>query len=164
VIEGLRHYWEQLQVRERRIVLAGAVVLLLMGLYVLVWEPLVDGRARLAREVAEQRALLGWMEQSAREVQALRGSSAPRRNSGQSLMAVVDRTARAEGLADVLERVQPDGEKAVRVWLSQAPFDQSLRWLDKLMASQGVRVTGLVVERGDVAGKADLRITLEGGA
>lgn len=145
-------------------VLGGAVALVLMGLYVAVWEPLVDGRARLAREVAEQRALLGWMEQSAREVQALRGSNTSRPSSGQSLMAVVDRTARAEGLAEVLERVQPDGEKAVRVWLTQAPFDQSLRWLDKLVASQGVRVTGLVVERGATPGKADLRITLEAGA
>lgn len=162
-MERFRQYWDQLQVRERRILLFGAVAVLLMGLYVLVWEPLVDGRARLEREVAEQRALLGWMEQSAREVRALRGSSTPRRNTGQSLMAVVDRTARAQGLGEVLERVQPDGENAVRVWLTQAPFDQSLRWLDKLTAEQGLRVTGLVVERSPEPGKADVRITLEAG-
>jgi general secretion pathway protein M len=162
--ERLKLYWQQLQPRERRILLLGAAAVVIMAAYVLAWEPLVEGRARLQRDVAEQRVLLGWMEQSAREVQALRGSRAPQRNTGQSLMAVVDRTARAQGLGQALERVQPDGETAVRVWLKQAPFDQSLRWLDQLIATQGLRVTGLVVERGNEAGKVDARITLEAGA
>lgn len=164
MIEQLKQYWDRLQARERRVLLVGAVALVLLILYAVVWEPLVDGRARLAREVTEQRALLAWMEQSAREVQVLRGNQASQGLGGQSLMSVVDRTARAEGLGEVLERVQPDGEKAVRVWLTQAPFDQSLRWLDKLTTIQGVRITGLVVERGETPGKADLRITLEVGA
>jgi general secretion pathway protein M len=164
MIERLRLHWDQLQARERRVLAAGAAAVLVMAVYVLAWEPLVDGRARLQGEVTEQRALLAWMEQSAREVQALRGSRTPQRNSGQSLMAVVDRTARAQGLGTALERVQPDGERAVRVWLKQAPFDQSLRWLDQLITAQGLRVTGLVVERGSEAGKVDARITLEAGA
>lgn len=164
MIERLRQHWEQLQVRERRVLLFGAVAVILMGLYVLVWEPVVVGRAKLEQEVAEQQELLAWMEQSAREVQALRGSNRNTgRTGGQSIMSVVDSTARTQGLSNVLE-VQPEGDNTVRIRLSQASFDQTLRWLDKLVNEKNLRITGLVVERRPEPGKVDARITLEAGA
>jgi general secretion pathway protein M len=162
----LKQRWSQLQARERRILLVGALALILLGGYSLVWEPYVDSRARLERDVAEQRALLEWMERSAREVQALRGGRpAGGAASGQSLLALADGSARAQGLGSALQRVEPDGANGVRVWLEQAPFDDVLRWLDKLSSERGVRVSSFATERrAEQPGRVDVRIVLEGGA
>jgi general secretion pathway protein M len=136
----------------------------LLGIYALVWDPYVQGVTRLEQEVAEQRALLSWMENAAREVKALRGSGMAARPGGQSLLTLVDSTARAQGLENALQRVQPEGQNTVRVWLEKASFDDTLRWLDRLTGQQGLRVTGLVVEPLQEAGRVNARITLEGGA
>jgi general secretion pathway protein M len=64
-----------------------------------------------------------------------------------------------------LQRVEPEGANGVRVWLEQAPFDDVLRWLDKLSTERGVRVTAFATERrAEQPGRADVRVVLEGGA
>jgi len=164
MMEMLKQRWAQLQARERRMLLGGAVALLVLGGYALVWDPYVQSAARLEQDVAEQRALLEWMEQSAREVQALRGSRPAGSTSGQSLLAVADGSARAQGLGSVLQQVEPEGSNGVRVVLEQAPFDDVMRWLDKLATERGMRVSAFAAERrGDQPGRSDVRVVLEGG-
>jgi general secretion pathway protein M len=165
MLEALKQRWAQMQARERKVLGGGFIAVLVLGGYSLVWEPYTDSMARLEQDVAEQRALLEWMERSAREVQSLRGSGKRIGSGGQSLLAIADGTARAQGLGSVLQRVEPEGANGVRVWLEQAPFDDVLRWLDRLAAERGVRVTAFATERrSEQPGRADIRIVLEGGA
>lgn len=165
MIESLKQRWSQLQTREKRILIGGAAALVLLGGYALVWEPYVESGTRLERDVAEQRALLQWMEASAREVQALRGSQPAGGTGGQSLLALADGSARAQGLGSALKRVEPEGANGVRVLLEQANFDDVLRWLDKIATERGVRVSAFSTERrSEQPGRVDVRIVLEGGA
>jgi general secretion pathway protein M len=138
------------------------VALVLLGGYAFLWDPYVNATARLQQEVAERRALVEWMETSAQEVRGLSGSLPANRGS-QSLLALADGTARAQGLGPALQRVEPDGQRGVRVWLEQAPFDDVLRWLDKLVLENGVAVTAFTAERRPEAGRVNVRIVLEGG-
>lgn len=160
----LKERWAQLQERERRVLLGGAVALVLLGGYALVWDPWMQAVSRLEQDVAEQRVLLGWMKQSVHEVQMLRGNrpgGAPA--AGQSLLTLIDGSARAQGLGTAMQRVEPEGN-GVRVWLEKAPFDEVMRWLDRL-GDRGVRVTSFATER--VAGQSgvvNVRLVLEGGA
>lgn len=153
----LKEHWGRLQERERHFLLGGAVALLLLGGYGLIWDPYVEGMARLEKEVVEQRALLRWMEEAAAEVQGLRRG---RPVKGGSLLALADSTARAAGLGSALKRVEPEGQRGVRVWFEQVPFDDLLRWLDQL-SQRGVRLSGLVVERRPEPGRIDARLVLE---
>ncbi|MEX0899964.1 MAG: type II secretion system protein M [Gammaproteobacteria bacterium] len=145
--------------RERLLIggAAGAVVLLLA--YLLVVEPLQQRRAVLERGVVAQRELLAWMRDA---VVPLRGNtSAPADSRGQSLFAVVDRSARATVLAGALQRVQPEGQGNVRVWFNDAPFDDLVRWIATLQREHGITVNTLSVERVDTAGLVNARVTLE---
>jgi len=158
----MKQWWLSLQPRERRLVGGGGVLLALLALYTLVWEPYASEREALEQRVAAQRELLTWMEQAAQEVRALRGSAAPVADtSGQSLLALVDSTAKAQGLGKTVTRVQPEGTGSVRVWLEQAPFDRMLVWLDTLTGKYGIRVGGVVAERTDTPGLANARVVLE---
>ncbi len=159
----MRQYWDNLQPRERRILAVGAVALLLLLLYALVWDPYRSAVARLEQSVAEQRELVIWMQGAAAEVNRLQKSSGRKQlPPGQSLLTVVDSMAKAQGLGQAIKRVQPDGARAVRVWMEQASFDSVLKWIDTLNARYGIVVTGLVVDRQETPGLVNARVVVEG--
>lgn len=146
--------------RERLLVGGAAVVLILLLAYLLIIEPLQQRRAVLERGVAAQRELLAWMRDA---VVPLRGAAAPADSRGQSLFAVVDRSARTTVLAGALQRVQPEGQGNVRVWFENAPFDDLVRWVATLQREHGITVNTLSIERTDAAGLVTARLTLERG-
>lgn len=156
-----REYWDNLQRRERRMVLGGAFVAVLLLLYGLVVEPIMGELSRLQTSVHERHVVLAWMQQAAQEVKQMNlGSQVP--SDHDSLLALVDSSARQHQLGPGIKRLQPEGQSGVRVWLEQVAFDDVLTWVDAL-AVRSVRITGLSVERSTVPGLVDLRIVMEGG-
>ncbi len=162
-MNALKSWWGGLQARERQLLGGGGLLLTVMLLWAFVWYPFTKELHRLRSSVTEQRELLAWMEQAAQEAKRLQGSqthSAPR-GGRQSLLTIVDSTARSQGLGTSLKRVQPEGE-AVRVWLEQASFDTVLRWLNLVSQQHGVSITGLALERSATPGQVDVRAILAG--
>jgi general secretion pathway protein M len=161
----MKAWFAGLDPRERKLVIAAAALLLVLLLYVGLWEPLVSNVERLRTSTAQQQAVLSWMQQAAREVKQLRGggSSVAKPASGRSLLSLVDSSAKTGRLGTALKRVQPDGEKRVRVWLESASFDDLVRWLNTLQQRQGVQVVSSVFEAKENAGRVDARIVFEAG-
>ncbi len=157
----MNRYWSTLQPRERRIVLIGATLLLVLGVYALIWAPLTERTATLRENVRAERETLDWMRQAASEVTRLRGRAAPAGAAGGPLLTRVDTAARSHGLADALKRVQPEGSDNIRVWLEGASFDAVLRWLHEI-AGGGVQISALVVDRAETPGSINARVTLSG--
>lgn len=158
----MKAWWDGLAQREQQLVAGGAGLLILLILYVAIWLPLQSSRARLTEQFEQQRETLRWMEQSAAEIRQLSARTANRRPAtGQSLLGLIDQTARAQQLSDAVKRVQPDGTHSVRVWLENAAFDDVIRWLGTLEQGHGVALEALNVERGEAAGRVSARLTLE---
>ena len=160
----MKAWLASLEQRERRLVLIGAALLIVMLIYVAMWEPLVSNVENLRSSTAEQRSVLLWMQQAAQEVRQLSGASGARINptSGQSLLSLVDRTAKSGKLGLALKRVQPDGEQRVRVWMEGAAFDDIVSWLVQLETRYGVRIDDSVFEVKEEAGRVDARLVFEG--
>ena len=68
-----RLYWSKLAAREKAMLVAGGVFLLLVLLYLLLWQPLLDARARLGKLLPRQQQTL----QSARQLVSQIQSSGP---------------------------------------------------------------------------------------
>jgi general secretion pathway protein M len=136
-----------------------------MLLYVGIWEPLVNKVDALRVSTAEQESLLVWMRSAAQEVKQLRGRSGQpaKPASGQSLLSLVDRTAKSGQLGPALKRVQPDGDQKVRVWLESASFDDVVRWLTTLETRHGVHVESSVFQALEATGRVDARLVFEAG-
>lgn len=158
----MKHYWANLQPRERQTLLGGGIALALILVYGLVIDPFQQELARLEKSVEAQTVELAWMQQSAAEVKRLRASNPAARNgAGGSLMSRVDASARSTGLSGAIREIKPEGQ-GVRVRLEQVSFDDMLRWFDQLSASQGVTVAGLVMERLPEPGRVNASVVLEG--
>lgn len=151
---------EQLQPRERLIVLAGSGVLAVMVLYLGIWEPLVNAQRQRAAALDGARALAVRIESAAALAQSGRRGGAVDRSA--ALLSVVDQTSRGGTLGKAPTRVQPDGagDKAVKVWFDDVPFDNTLRWLGELQARYGVGVDSAEIEPGSAPGLVNARFTL----
>jgi general secretion pathway protein M len=158
----MKAWFESLDLRERRLLIGGGVLLLALLLYVAIWEPLVNKVDGLRASTVEQQAVLAEMRQMALEVKRLGGGKRTvRPASGRSLLSLVDSTAKSARLGDALKRVQPDGEQRVQVWLEGVSFDQLVSWLVTLEQRQGVRAVSSVFEAKDESGRVDARLVFE---
>lgn len=157
----MKDWFYGLEPRERLVLGAGAAVLALVLVYALIWDPLAGRYRQLQERVASQQETLIWMQQAAIRIKALRGAApgGGRGLGGRSLMAVVDQSARAGGLADSIKRIEPDGTKGVKVWLEGAAFDPMVIWLGDLARNYGVEAGSLSIEP-QGAGRVNARLTL----
>jgi general secretion pathway protein M len=159
----MREWFQGLGSREQLLVGAGAIVVLLLLVYVLVWSPLGEGYATMKTRVGAQRDTAAWMVQGAQTLQQLkRRAPAVRSLGGKSLLATADSTARANGLGPFLKRVEPEGSQNVRVWLENASFDLVVKWLGALGTTYGIETDSASMERvAGEAGKINARLTLQ---
>lgn len=159
-LQQLRSRFESLEARERYFLLSAVVVVSLTLLYLLVVEPLVQYHEQLETRIETQRQEVAWMR-GAVQVLRERGGPAPANvESGGSLLALTDSSARSAGLAKPLKRIQQDGDDAVRVRLEAAGFDQVILWLDDLERRYGVVATEMSVDRAEGAGLVNASLTL----
>ncbi len=160
----MRDWFDNLSLRERALVLGGGLLGLILFYWLLVWEPMVRQSAQLEAGIQEQARVLGTLHQAAEQVRVLRaqGGSAPQQ-SRRSLLAVVDGSSKQAGISEQIKRMQPEGQKSVRLWMDDAPFDDLLRWLDQLEAQHGIRATAASIDRQDRSGTVKVRLTLARG-
>ena len=160
----MKAWLESLAARERIMVIVGATALVLFLLYALIWSPVRSGYLDLQESVAVKRDTAVWMQESAQRLAQLKRSRGPvaRGLGGQSLLALADKTARSDGLADALKRVEPEGSNNVKVWLEGASFDVVISWLGSLSNKYGINVDTVTLERvSEMAGRVNARLTLQ---
>lgn len=151
-----------LQVRERWIVGVGALALLLTAVYLAIWEPLTQAHESRSAALESSRALAIRIEQAAAKLQGSRGGATAAATAGRtlSLMAAVDQASKQTSLGKAPSRMQPEGDREVRVWFEDVSFDALLRWLNDLQTRYGVSVQTLDVEPQDAPGRVNVRLSL----
>ncbi len=161
----MKAWFMGLELRERKLVAGGAVILVLLMFYILLWEPAATAYDDLKKNVADQQETLDWMKRASRQVKALQGNAQGGLQSlgGRSLLAVVDKSARSAGLGPAIKRVEPDGSKGVKIWLEGGAFDPMVLWLGKLSRRYGIDATVVTIEP-QGAGRVNVRLTLAGPA
>lgn len=156
-------WWTGLAPRERLIVGGGSVVLMLVLIYLLIWEPIANKREQIRTDISALSADLAWMQQVAGQVKrraAQQGNQSSAGAARGSVLTLVEVSARAAGLHETLERVQPEGQGA-RIWFAETGFDGLLSWLGELEQRQGLHVSQLAVDAGNAPGMVTARIKVE---
>lgn len=159
----MNSWWAGLAPRERIIVGGGALALVLVLIYLMLWEPLAKHRQQVRADISALSADLAWMQQVASQVKrrgAQQNTQAGAGTSGGSVLTLVEVSARAAGLHEALERVQPEGQGA-RLWFTETGFDGLLNWLGELEQRHGLQVSQLAVDAGNAPGMVTARIKVE---
>jgi general secretion pathway protein M len=157
MFEPLRQYFLKLSRREQRIALLGAVAAALL-LILAILLPLQRSVGALEQRVDRKRDDLLWLRSMAPQLSGLRASATPQLH--ESLVVLIDRTARQSGLEHALAGSQPSGNGGLNVRLEQASFDALVAWLAQLRDNYGIRVDSAVVDAGNSAGSVNASLVL----
>jgi general secretion pathway protein M len=149
--------WRALAPREQFSLGSLGVFLLLVLLYLTLWQPTQE-RLKAARSAFEtQRELNAYLHSQAPAARNL--ASTPQQAIDPTrLQGMVTATAATQGL--IIERLDNAGDGALQLNLQPAPFVQLLRWFSVLQ-EQGVQIAEAGLDRGGdnkVAARLSLRV------
>jgi type II secretory pathway component PulM len=151
-------WMNKLNARERRFVTLGgiaAIAILLLGILL----PLNSSVSKANQRIEQKRADLAFMQGAAPEV-ASAGPPIAGGTNGQSLVVLVDTSARESGLGASLNSSQPSGDKALRVRFERASFDLMVGWLARLAQQHGVNVESAEIEGAGEPGLVNASLVL----
>lgn len=145
--------------RQQRLLVGGialGVVLFIVAVLVPLDHSVSGAQARLAKK----RADLAWMQGVAPE---LATAPAPPSDSGESLLVIIDRSARESGLASSLTGSEPGVGATLSVRLQKAPFDNLVAWLARLAQQNGVVVESATIDGAGAPGLVNAAVVLRSG-
>ena len=152
--------YAELETRDRVALIGLAVFFGLLIIVAGIWQPAVDYAARAEVSRNKQRELIEWMNSTAIQARATAGSQTSARKSGQSLLTIVQRTAKIFGIKP--DKLQPEGDDEVSVWFTEpVEFNSLFNWLEELQLKQGVVVRQISVDKHEQSGKVSARIVLK---
>jgi general secretion pathway protein M len=156
-------WWSNLSVRDRRVLIVGAFIVLVFLVWSYLWYPLAQQRAQLAEQLDLARRDQAYFQVAQAEVERLRNAGARSRadRQGKSLLALADITARGAALDGNLKRLEPIGPRSVRATFEFVPFDSLIVWIEDLARDYGVQVSDFSTDQVDATGLVNARVTLE---
>lgn len=160
----MRERWQQLQARERSLILLAAVVVAVVLIWLLLLEPLQQSRENHRARIVEQQSLLLWLQSIEPEVLRLRAEQSGTPVAGnRSPIGLIDQTARNAGLAGALQRIEPAAGNQVRIVFEQVEFAALMNWLSDLVAEQPFRIEQFSAQRGLSSGRVDVVVVVQTG-
>jgi general secretion pathway protein M len=144
-LEQFRVWWAARQARERQILVAGAVIAAFAILYLAIWEPVARAQRKAELALRESRAVANRLETIAVEVEHTRGAGGANRTL--PLLTAVDQATHRPELGKEPSRVQPEGDKEVKVWIDDVPFDALVTWIQMLQTQYAIVVGSAELER-----------------
>jgi general secretion pathway protein M len=148
--------FDSMSERDRRTLRIGGIVAALLLLYVIF--QLDSSVSSAHKRVTKKQTDLAWMRNAAPELAGDGGGSVG--TGGQSLLVVIDRSARESGLASSLAGSDPAGPGGLSVRLQKAPFDTLIPWLGRLSQQNGIRVDTASIESAGSPGLVNASIVL----
>lgn len=154
--------YDQLSHRDRRALQIMIFAVLVAVLYLAVWRPIHDFRDQGYERMQESRERVAWISAREQELESI--SEVEDDDDGGSLgdadlLKTVTDSADRSGLP--LQRFEPSGDEAMRLWLEEVPFTDLTQWLAHLKGEYGLSVDQASLDRTDEPGLVDARLTIE---
>jgi general secretion pathway protein M len=160
----MKEWFFGLESRERMLVSVGAVLVVVFLVWGVLLGPLYGATAATANRVETKRNTLAFLHEAAAELAASAHLPAAGPDlAGQSLVVIVDRSARAAGLGAALTRNQPVGADGIRVRLEGAAFDATTHWLAGLSTGAGLAIESASFDRTPDEGRVNASLVLRQG-
>ncbi len=161
---NIKERWQQLAPREKQLLIIMSITIVISLFYFAFWKPLKTGIEDAELRLKAQTRTLTEIRKQAAEVRQLRASGIGNNSSikdSTSLLGLIERSAKQKKIKQSLQKVQPEGQKEVRVWMENVSFDLLISWLDLLNNRYGIQINEISLERGNTPGIVSGRILLQ---
>ncbi|MFT5162875.1 MAG: general secretion pathway protein M [Alteromonadaceae bacterium] len=147
----LKNWWESLNEREHKLVMGGGSVVAVGIFFFAIWQPLANTVTDNQASLIKQQNLNVWATDTIAKIKA---TSASKVSSGGSLSQVVNQSSRRFNIQ--VTRMNPKDDE-LQLWLDNIVFNDLLKWLAHLEASEGISIVGIDVNEGTEPGIVNVR-------
>src|SRR3569832_859631 len=152
----MKFNYDTLQPREQQLVKYGGiglVLVLIFGVLMPLDSSVSKARTRITKKQQDLVRMKGVAPFLAVQV--------PHQSNGESLIVIVDRSARESGLGNSLAGTDPSGAGGIQVRLEKAPFDAVIGWLSRLSQQNGIGVDGATIDGAGAPGVVNAALVLK---
>jgi general secretion pathway protein M len=132
---------DSLSERDQRTLKIGGGIAALLLVYVII--QLDSSVSSAHKRLVKKQADLAWMRDNGPELAGI-GALHANPGGGESLLVVVDRSARESGLS--VTGSDPAGPGALNIRLQKVPFNSLITWVGRLGQTNGIRVDNASIE------------------
>lgn len=159
IMNALKQY-EMMPSRDRAALKILGVVLVLVLLYFVLWQPAYSYKKEAETFLQQQKDLLALVVENKTDLASLNSNSRSGSVSlnSQQLVSSVTNLAKQTGV--VLKRFEPSGEKEIKIWVEDVPFDKVMTWLTTMKRTLNIKVDQISVDRSEASGLISARLTL----
>lgn len=150
--------WQSLAVREKGILSAGAAILVVIVIYLLL-EPALERRDRLQSDIPVMRENLAWMQAQVPELQQLLGTNAGRPSGEPLSVALVEELLRQSGIHEQVSELRPV-DQTVSLRFDDVSYNGLMQFLTALTSRTSVRVGAAGIRRLESSGHVEASLTL----
>ena len=155
-------YLENLSARERWLIFGGGGILLLIIVYLYIWQPFSHSVTQLRSQAKADKELLAWMRPAVNKVKALKAQGAIAMvKPGQSLLVIANQSTQAIGLASYVSQIQQSNTNEVSMTFAEVPFDNLVNWLETLWKKYGIKISQLTITPLKTQGLVHAQLTLQ---
>ncbi len=148
----MKNWWQQLNIREQKLVGSMSVVIALFMFYSVIWQPLNDNLLKTKKKLERQQALLIWVDENT--ARYIKTNKADKTSSNGSLTSIVNRTANRNQIS--IARMQPQSRN-LQVWIDEVVFTDLLQWLALLSNQEGLQVKNIDISNTETPGVVRVR-------
>jgi general secretion pathway protein M len=159
MMEGARQFWAERAPRERAILGAGAVLLAIALLYLLLIEPAWTGIGRLERSLPQQRSQAAELESLLGEVRSLKSQPQVAIVSASEVRGAIEGSLKRAGLKAA--RLVPLSDGDLQITFANVPYGVWSGWLAGVERELGARTMAVTVTGKDATpGNVDAEVAL----
>ncbi|HVL57706.1 MAG TPA: type II secretion system protein GspM [Burkholderiaceae bacterium] len=151
--------WQALQTRERRVIAVALALLLVVGTWLIAYEPAAAGRRQLAQELPQLRVQVAQMEAMAAEARRLSGAAATVLKPEQ-IREQIEQSIAAAGFKPHLAELKVSGD-LIDARFAAVPFAAWLAWFDTALRETRMRPIDVSISRDNTPGIVNARVALE---
>jgi len=148
---NLLNWWQERAVREKAVLAAAAIILLLTLIY-LAFEPILQERQRLTAEIPLLREDLAWMQSQVSEIQQLNTPVTAVTDSSTMpalTLAMVEQVLRQSGMEDQVSDLRPLAGQAISIGFNKVSYANLIDFLYQLQQRSNAIVSQARINRID---------------
>jgi general secretion pathway protein M len=149
--------WNRMSMRERRLAIAAAAIVLMAISWALVWQPVLDDTQRARRELLLARTALATARAQADELAGLQRAAAGPANADPRI--AVERVIGERGMKSSLTSLEARDNR-IQLTFSAIGFDALVGALDSLAGSDGLRAVEVTLTSRVEPGTVRAEVTL----
>lgn len=158
----LKARWQQLAEREQRVVAGGGLVLVVIILYVGIWQPFLNYNDSLRVRIASEEKNLQWMRAVDKKMQQMSGKNKtkPAAISPIMLLGVLQKDIQQAGMSQQLAQLKQINANSIAMSFQKIAFDQLMTLLINIAKAQSIAITKMSVTASNAPGMVNADVVL----